>query len=241
MNEYEGYEGWKQWGNDTFGTWSVDDAAYFSAEFKRSGIVSCQGLRIFEIGFGNGNFAGYVQSMGGEYFGSEVNGNLIKRAKDFGLDVFEGGIEQALLSDKFGTVDIVVAFDVLEHMEVADIRSFLLNAAKLLRPDGIIIARVPSGDSPFGRANFHGDITHFTALGSSAVRQLAAQTGFEVIDIGPPSLPILGLGLKRAIRRSGVLLAQKIIARLINLFFHDGQPRVITGNLFFALRSSEKL
>jgi len=240
MNSYQDYEGWKQWPKATFGSWSAVEAAYFSAELKRVGIKSCAGLRIFEIGFGNGAFAGYVRSMGGEYFGSELNGALVTRAREFGLTVFEGGIKEILATDKPASFDAVVAFDVLEHLDVADIQSFLLDAGELLKPGGVVLARVPSGDSPFGRGTFHGDITHCTALGSSAVRQLASQTGFDVTDIGPPRLPIFRLGPMRAIRRGGIRLAQRIIARFINLVFHDGQPYVITANLVFVLKKAIK-
>jgi 2-polyprenyl-3-methyl-5-hydroxy-6-metoxy-1,4-benzoquinol methylase len=235
-NSYQGYEGWKQWAKATFGSWSTVDAAYFSAELRRAGIESCKNLRIYEIGFGNGAFAGYLCAMGGQYFGSELNGVLVERATEFGLNVFEGGIKQALETAEPKSFDAVVALDVLEHLDIADIKSFLLDAAELLRPGGVVLARVPSGDSPFGRAIFHGDITHRTALGSSAVRQLASQTGFEVTDIGPPRLPIFGFGPVRALRRGAIRLAQTIIARFINLVFHDGQPRVITANLVFVLK-----
>ena len=240
MSSYQGYEDWKQWTENSFGTWTAADAAYFSAELARSGVTSCKGVRIFEIGFGNGAFAGYVRSKGSKYSGAELNETLIERARELGLDVFEGGIKQPLATGSQGAFDVVVAFDVLEHLDVVDIKSFLIDANKLLRPGGVVLARVPSGDSPFGRAIFHGDITHRTALGSSAVRQLATQTGFAVIDIGPPRLPLLGLGPVRAMRRGAIRFAQKIIARLINLVFHDGQPRVITANLVFVLKTPAK-
>lgn len=236
MDSYQGYEDWKQWDKTTFGSWSAVDAAYFSAELKRVGIESCEDLHIYEIGFGNGAFAGYVRSRGGEYFGSELNEALVGRAKEFGLNVFEGGIKQILATDKPASFDLVVAFDVLEHLDVADIKSFLLDAGELLKSGGVVLARVPSGDSPFGRAIFHGDITHRTALGSSAIRQLASQTGFDVCDIGSPRFPIFGVGWVRAIRRGGIRLAQIFLSRLINLVFHDGQPCVVTANLVFVLR-----
>ncbi|MDG4550489.1 MAG: class I SAM-dependent methyltransferase [Candidatus Contendobacter sp.] len=236
MDSYQGYEDWKRWDKTSFGTWFETDAVYFSAELGRSGIKLHKGIRLYEVGFGNGAFAGYVRSFGCEYFGSEVNNVLVERARDFDLNVYEKGIKETLEKNLLGTFDAVIAFDVLEHLDITDIKAFLLEAMELLKPGGIVLARVPSGDSPFGRAIFHGDITHRTALGSSAVRQLAAQTGFDVIDIGPPKLPIFRLGWKRAIRRGVIRLAQSVITGLINLVFHDGQPRVITANLVFVLK-----
>lgn len=240
MNSYDGYENWKHWEENTFGNWSVVDAAYFEAELQNAGIVSGVGLRFYEIGFGNGAFAGYACATGAEYFGSELNESLLERAREFGLNVFDGGIKQALAMSKPESFDAVVAFDVLEHLDVEEIKSFLMDARALLKQEGVMLARVPSGDSPFGRAILHGDITHRTALGSSAVRQLASQTGLEVINIGPPQLPILGLGPLRAIRRGGIRLAQALIAKFINLVFHDGQSRVITANMVFVLRKPGK-
>ena len=146
------------------------------------------------------------------------------------------GAKEALAIANHEAIDIVVAFDVLEHLDVVEIKSFLLDAFMLLRQGGTVLARIPSGDSPFGRAIFHGDITHRSALGSSAVRQLAAQTGFQVTDIGPPQLPILGVGVVRAIRRSSIRLAQIIVGLFVNFVFHDGQRCVITGNLVFSLK-----
>jgi len=238
-SNYQDYEDWKEWSKVDFGSWSPIDASYFAAELWRAGLQSANGKRIYELGFGNGAFAGYVLSNGSEYFGSEINDVLIARARVFGLNVL-GGVKQALDSEQVASFDAVVAFDVLEHLEKPDIKAFLLDSFALLRPGGVILARIPSGDSPFGRAIFHGDITHRAALGSSAIRQLASQTGFDVIDIGPPRLPMLGLGPVRALRRGGIRLAQWIVARLINLIFHDGQPRVITANLVFVLKKPIK-
>lgn len=239
MNNYQDYENWKDWKTNSFGYFTKLDKEYFTAELKRTGIDFNKPVRLYEIGFGNGAFAGYAQSLGYQYSGSEVNQALIERGRNFGLPVYENGIKQVIDSTGPDTFDAIVAFDVLEHLELAEIKSFLIDARVLLKEGGALLARLPSGDSPFGRAIFHGDITHKTALGSSAVRQLAQQTGYEVIDIGPPSLPILGTGFIRAFRRGGIRLAQSIVAKLINLLFHDGQPRIITANLVFVLKKKQ--
>ena len=236
MNSYQNYENWKDWETNSFGCFTDVDSAYFKAELKRTGIDYNKPIRLYEIGFGNGAFAGYAQSLGYQYIGSEVNQALIQRARDFGLSVYEHGSKQVIDSIGPNTLDAIVAFDVLEHLDLAEIKDFLIDARALLKEYGTILARIPSGDSPFGRAIFHGDITHKTNLGSSAVRQLAEQNGYEVINIGPPSLPILGIGIERALRRSGIRLTQFIITKIINLVFNEGQPLVISTNLVFILR-----
>jgi SAM-dependent methyltransferase len=235
MSSYSGYEDWKRWEKESFGKCDVVTAVYFSAELARAGIKSCQGHRFFELGFGNGAFAGYVRDRGGEYVGAEVNAGLIERALSCGINVLEGGVKQALQEIGPASFDVFVTFDVLEHLDVAAIKSLVSDVKMMLKPGGIFLARVPSGDSPFGRAIFHGDLTHLTALGSSAVKQLASQSGFDVIEIASPKLPLSGVGFRRGLRRAAIVIAQKIIGLLINLIYHEGQPRVITPNLVFVL------
>lgn len=238
VSKYSGYEDWKQWGSDSFGKCDAVTAAYFSAELARAGINTCEGHSFFELGFGNGAFTGYIRERGGIYYGVEVNAGLIERAVNSGIKVFEGGVKQALQEIGAASVDIFVAFDVLEHLDIAAIKSLLSDVKMILKPGGVFLARIPSGDSPFGRAIFHGDLTHLTALGSSAIRQLASQSGFDVIEIGSPKLPLSGVGFRRALRRAAIVFSQKIIGSLINLIFHEGQPRVITPNLVFLLRKA---
>jgi hypothetical protein len=79
-------------------------------------------------------------------------------------------------------------------------------------------------------------MTHRTIIGSSAVRQLAAESGFEVIAIREPSFPVIGLGLKRAIRRSVVLAFRSCINRFISIVMMGNSKVVLTPNLCFVLK-----
>jgi hypothetical protein len=235
MSDYQGYQEWKQWNKTSFGAWSEIDAAYFSAELRLSGIKPNVGIRIYEVGFGNGAFAGYMRSLGCDYLGSEINSTLIERARDFGLNVSEQGIK-AILETQSGTVDAVVAYDVLEHLTVEDMKTFLLDSFQLLKQGGVVLARIPSGDSPFSRAIQHGDLTHRLVLGSSAVRQLALDAGFEVVSVRPPAFPLWGLSFLSFIRRALVASARYVIYPFIaNVLMNGGKP-VLSPNMVCVLR-----
>lgn len=236
--DYHGYEDWKRWTAESFGTCSPEEAKYFAAELLKAGVVTCQGLRILEIGFGNGSFAGFVRSQNAEYLGVEMNGTLVERAKTHGFNSVVATDQQALPDEVMTELhyDLVAAFDVIEHLAIKDIEALLRSVRTILRPGGILIARVPSGDSPFGRAVFHGDVTHRSALGTFAIGQLAGFAQLEVAQIRPPAFPVLGAGLVRAFRRFIVLSARKLVSIAINQIFHDGHPCVISSNLVFVLR-----
>jgi hypothetical protein len=111
MDNYQGYEGWKQLAKNTFGNWTAVDAASFSTGLRHAGIESCEQTRIYEIGFGNDAFSGNLCSMDCQYFGSELNGILVERTIEFGINVFEGGIKQELEGVKPKSFDAVIALD----------------------------------------------------------------------------------------------------------------------------------
>ncbi|WP_172597693.1 class I SAM-dependent methyltransferase [Sulfuriflexus mobilis] len=236
---YDRYSSWKGWVSGGFLHFTDNEAIYYAAELKRAGFDELTSPKCLELGFGNGTFAGWAISQGIAWSGVEVQRELLDLVSARDLCGF-ASLEEATTFLGTGTIDLVVGFDVFEHLEVSELIEVLKGVYCVLKSGGVLLARVPSGDSPFGRAIFHGDITHRIALGSSAIRQLASQTGFEVIDIGPPRLPIFGVGWMRAMRRGSIRLAQTIIARFINLVFHDGQPCVITANLVFVLKKPVK-
>jgi hypothetical protein len=220
---YCGYENWKGWSSGTFGRYWSADAEYFRLEIARTGLVIAPGLQVPELGFGDGTFAAWAQAKHLSYTGTELMAALVERATLAGIRAVGHEVELRSVVG-CGTLDLAVAFDVLEHLELDAMKAMQIELRGLLRAGGCVLARVPSGDSPFGRAVFHGDLTHRRALGSSAIRQLAALCAFDVVDIGPPSMPLRRLGLQRALRRAAVLATQRVVAKAINLVFHDIRP-----------------
>lgn len=237
MTDYTGYAQWKSWPRERFGQWSAEQAAYFRAELARTSLLPESGLRIFEIGFGNGAFAAWVTARGCTYRGVELIDELVEVGRSSGYDVYR--TNEQIWQDLSGSeIDLFVAFDVFEHIAISDLEDTLAGIRDALRVGGCVLARVPSGDSPFGRANQNGDLTHRISLGSSAVRQLAARAGLEVVDIGPPRLPVAGVGGMRMIRRLLVHAARGIIGRVFSLVYFDGRPVVMTSNMTFVLRKA---
>lgn len=236
LNDYSAYADWKKWSTDSFFSVSPIESAYFDAEFSRLATPVEAGKDVLEIGFGNGSFAAWSANKGLNYVGSELLPALVSRAVSVGLRAYSGDAEAMFTDLGVSSIDIAVAFDVFEHLELHELEAMLQLIYKGLRPGGVLLARVPSGDSPFGRVIFHGDITHRLALGSSAVRQLADRHGFEVEDIGEPRLPIKGVGIRRALRRMLVLAARKLMNGVINVVYHDGKSAVMTGNLVFVFK-----
>jgi len=231
------YRAWKKWSESAFFMTSKINQIYFQAEIKRLGFETLKELSVFEFGFGNGQFLCFANSQGASCFGSELDLDLLRQAEDSGVHAYQSPLAHADLLNLHSSFDLVVAFDVLEHFSKPELKEFLNTTSRLLKPGGILLARVPSGDSPFSGPYFWGDITHKLMLGTSAVYQIAEQASLRVKFIAPPAFPILGLGLATAVRRFLVSVAQRALSVLIGkVWYGSSEKAVITPNLVFALQ-----
>ena len=232
---YAGYERWKAWDVKGFGQFRRHDAVYFRGELRRAGVGSLQRVQVLELGFGNGSFAGWATAQGADYLGVEVIPELLDAARARGYRVLPAKVlDEGVVAA--GSLDLVVAFDVFEHLPIGDLQLLLQRLAVMLRPGGQVLARLPSGDSPFSRAIQHGDLTHCTVLGSAAVRQLALRVGLTAEQVRAPFQAWQGDGVLRTLKRAAVsglrALAYPVIA---DVFLGGGRP-VLTPNMLIVLR-----
>jgi SAM-dependent methyltransferase len=102
------------------------------------------GGQIAEIGCGEGVFLSRLREIGNAVVGADINGAAVKKAREKGLSVVEGGVETLLKEFPHGSCDGVVIFHVLEH--VADPSLFLRELLRILRPGGWVFASVPNPD-----------------------------------------------------------------------------------------------
>lgn len=113
------------------------------------------GDKILEIGCGKGSFLDKCKEIGAKCFGIELNKEAVKICTNKDLNVKNINIED-YDQDENNTFDCLCAFQVLEHLP--DVKSFIINAERLLKTGGKLIIGVPNNDSfikkdPFNREN----------------------------------------------------------------------------------------
>ena len=224
------YIRWKSWDRRPFAAPDAWYRAFYRAELAKTGMASFRNA--LEVGFGNGEFLAYARERGIVVAGVETNHALIDSAKRAGFDAYEGlaGVPSERL------FDLVVAFDVLEHMTLDAIVDLLTDVRRRLRPGGVLLARFPNGDSPFSRASQHGDVTHQTIIGSEKLRYLAQTTGFEVTFCGATSLPVLGAPLNKAAYAVLARPLRWVIDKFLALLYLQRTDVRFTANLTAVLR-----
>jgi SAM-dependent methyltransferase len=228
------YLDWKKWGAD-FGNLRKTEKAYFSAELARTGRRFTDRSRVLEIGSGNGNFLSFATRENWEVCGTEANESLVELAKQNGYSVLH---TKDLSNFQDSTFDLVVAFDVLEHIPQNLIPDLITEINRILKHDGYFIARYPNGDSPFGLPHQNGDVTHVTTIGSAKMRYFVASTNMQLVFLGGEAQPIVGSSARYMLHRLVMNPLKAIINFLVvNIFFPRGEIAFCSLNLTVILRS----
>jgi len=109
----------------------------YVTRYKHSG-------RLLDVGCATGIFLQGIRNCGNwEPYGVEINGHVAHIAQEHGLDVRLGMLEQAGFADGF--FDVVTLWDVLEHLH--DPAGSLREIYRILKPDGLLVIRVPNASS----------------------------------------------------------------------------------------------
>jgi SAM-dependent methyltransferase len=172
----QGYIAWKGW-TDGFAAMSRGDADYFDRELHEAGRLT-KIRDVLEIGFGNGKFLAYCRSRGWSVTGTEMLPELVQRAKGAGFDAVTADEQDSLPDASF---DLVVAFDLLEHIPPEHTIPFLSSLASKVRPGGAIVLRFPNADSWLGNFAQHGDVTHVNAIGVVKMQYYAQGSGLRIV------------------------------------------------------------
>jgi SAM-dependent methyltransferase len=142
-----------------------------------------RGGQLLEIGCANGLFMDAMRRVGGWHVqGVEVNELAARYARErLGLDVTTGTLAEAQFSDD--QFDAVAMWDVLEH--VHDPGKTLREIHRVLKPDGVLVLRLPLLDSwdrrLFGRYWVGWDAPrHLTTFSLRTLRQMLGQADFDL-------------------------------------------------------------
>jgi len=140
--------------------------------------------RILDLGCGFGaiihlaNLAGYKNVTGVDRSPEQVAG-----AHRLGIHgVREGDIHEALEALDSHSVDVVITFDVIEHLTRQELLPLVDGVNRVLKPGARWIIHAPNGESPlFGRIRY-GDLTHELAFTRTSMGQLLFSSGFESVS-----------------------------------------------------------
>jgi O-antigen chain-terminating methyltransferase len=148
-----------------------------------------QGLdqaRVVDIGSGRGEWLELLQEHGFQATGVDLNGVLVKACRERGLDVVEEDLFRYLSAQQDGSLGVLSAFHVVEHLSIEELVSFLNEAMRVLKPGGALMLETPNPQNVLvGSCNFYFDPTHRNPLPSEVLQLLVETRGFEAIKVLP--------------------------------------------------------
>ena len=153
-------------------------------------ITDLKGKRCLDVGFGRGQFIGYLKRLGAETGGIDLDPAAVALVKDaIGADVRLGTIFDLPDERKF---DLIVMNDLLEHP--LNPLEILQKADSLLNPLGLIAILTPNAsfateeeEPMFLRVN----LEHMQYLTLGACNFLARHLSLEVVHLEAVGFPVL--------------------------------------------------
>ncbi len=132
-----------------------------------------RGKRLLEIGCGCGEFLVAARHRGAEVFGNDISDEACSfLTEHLSIPVFHGQLDNSTFRKKFGSMDLVVMSDLIEHP--VDPLATFASALNVLKPGGLLLILTPNGGNGSDQwTGFRVDLEHLQYLSSSTIAMLA--------------------------------------------------------------------
>lgn len=184
--------------------------------------------KIIEIGCGVGYCLAALKDLG--FFNSvgvELDKSMADQAQQRGLSVINTSIQKYVADNNgLGHTNLVLMFDVLEHIPKDDVLSTLEVVYGALSCPGTLICQVPNCYSVTGAAYRYVDWTHQTSFSIYSLDHVLFLSGFRDIKI-KDSAPVVWPSCKYLLCKPWSLVApiKKSLARKLFLFMLQQEVR----------------
>lgn len=138
---------------------------------------------VLDLGCGHGALLHFAREAGYTNLrGVDGSTEQVAAARRLGIPgVEQGDLRDVLAAQPDASVDVVIAFDVIEHFTRDELLPFVDEVRRVLKPGGRWIIHVPNGESPFFGGIRYGDMTHELAFTRSSLAQLLLASGFAEV------------------------------------------------------------
>jgi len=169
---------------------------------------------ILELGCGYGALIHFAREQGYQnIYGVDGSVEQVQVARKLGINgISQHDLREVLAGQENNSLDMVIAFDVIEHFTREELVPFVDQVLRVLKPGGRWIIHVPNGESPFSGRMRYWDLTHELAFTHLSLGQLLLSSGFSEIKCYEDEPVVHGI-------KSGVRwLLWKIFRNILRLY-----------------------
>lgn len=192
---------------------------------------------VLDIGCGTGHFLYYLKKKGfSNYLGIDISESQVEFCRKSitpnvrTADAFE------FLTGKSNAYSVISSNDVIEHIPKERVIPFLELIHRALKPDGVLLLKLPNMSNPFSIDSRYRDFTHESGFTEESIYQILYMAGFRKISIRPSKDP--GKSLKALLSRT---LTSMLHAVLRKLFWHQGitAPKILSCRLVVSAKKEK--
>jgi SAM-dependent methyltransferase len=141
---------------------------------------------VVDLGCGRGEWLTLLRDAGVPSSGVDANPRFVAAGRARGLDIELGDAIGYLQGLPPGSVDMVTAFHVIEHLGTEELLALLDAARSVLRPGGCVLLETPNpANLVMAACDFYNDPTHRSPLPSALTQYLVSTQGFGDIEVRP--------------------------------------------------------
>jgi len=135
---------------------------------------------IIDLGCGRGDWLELLAEYGIKCIGVDINKYFVNSLKKEGFDVIKSDILSFLKDLEDGSVDILTAFHVIEHLDVSERYLLLREGFRVLKEGGLFIIETPNPRNILvGSGDFYVDPTHKTPIFPDTIKFLGELIGYN--------------------------------------------------------------
>lgn len=142
------------------------------------------GELVVDLGCGRGDWLAVAMGHGHRVLGVECNAALAEEAAARGVPVvLEDGLGW-LRAQREGSVAVISALHVLEHLPFAEVLAWLQEAARVVRPGGMVFFETPNPENGYvATHHFFNDPTHVRPLTPDLLAFALSWAGFAEVEV----------------------------------------------------------
>ena len=189
-----------------------------------------------DLGCGRGEWLELMRDIGVIARGVDLDAGMLAACREEALSAEEGEALAYLRQLPDGSVSIVSAFHVAEHIPFADLQALVQDALRVLRPGGLLILETPNPENiVVGTSSFYFDPSHVRPLPPQLLSFLPEHYGFArtaVLRLQEPPLTTGTVRLWDVLSGASpdfAVVAQKGGTTPEQWALFDGWPRMLAG------------
>jgi 2-polyprenyl-3-methyl-5-hydroxy-6-metoxy-1,4-benzoquinol methylase len=150
---------------------------------------------ILDLGCGHGTLVSSLRQVGYKRLeGIDLSPEQITIAERLGITgVRQGNLINELAGMANSSRNVIITFDVIEHLPKAELITLAEEIYRVLAPDGSWLIHTVNGASPLAGRMRYGDLTHQLAFTTESLAQLLRTAGFERITFSEDRPAVHGL------------------------------------------------